>query len=237
MGKNKVSLAGLKKQVYKMHLKRQKVPKHWPLHRKGTKYVVRPGSNMKTGIPVLVILRDMLKIVQNRKEAKKIIHAKAVLLNNKVIRDEKNSVLLFDVITIAYPKSRKNYELTLSDKGKFDIKELNDNEAGQKIVKIVNKKILKGKKVQLNFGDGRNILSDIKCKVNDSVLINFKDNKIEKCLELKERVRVMVIGGKHAGKSGVISKIDQEKRIVELNVGDKDKSKINVLIKHLIVVG
>ena len=80
-----------------MHLKRQKVPKNWPIPRKGTAYVVRPNFE---GIPILVILRDMLKVVQNRKEAKKAIHQKQILMNNKPVTDEKNSMLLFDTISI-----------------------------------------------------------------------------------------------------------------------------------------
>ena len=57
-----------------MHLKRQEAPKNWPVFRKGTKYVVRSEFDIQKGIPILIILRDMLKIAQNRKEAKRIIH-------------------------------------------------------------------------------------------------------------------------------------------------------------------
>ena len=57
-----------------MHLKRQKIPKNWPIKRKGTKYLVRPNSNLTKGIPILIILRDMLKVAQNRREVKRIIH-------------------------------------------------------------------------------------------------------------------------------------------------------------------
>ena len=55
-----------------MHLKRQFVPKKWPIYRKGTKYIVRPNSDINTGLPILVVLRDLLKIVQNKKETKRI---------------------------------------------------------------------------------------------------------------------------------------------------------------------
>jgi len=213
------------------HLKRQKAPKNWPIYRKGTTFVVRPLTNLNKGIPILIILRDMLKTVQKRKEAKKMIHEKSVLLNNKIVKDEKNSTTLFDVITIVPLK--KNYRLSLSDKGKFKLEEIKESEAGKKVSKIINKKILKGKKIQLNLIDGRNFLSDMKCKTNDSVVINFKNKKIEKCLEFCEKANAVVFGGKHAGVKGKIDKIDLKHRIVELGIG---KEKINVLIKHLIVV-
>ena len=215
-----------------MHLKRQKAPKTWGVPRKGTAYVVRPQSDLRKGIPLLIVLRDIMKLVKNKKELKKVLHSKKILLNGKEIRNEKNSILLFDVITIV--PSSENYKLILSDKGKFSVEKITEKEAEQKVSKIVNKKILKGKKIQLNLSDGRNVLSNLKCRTNDSVIIDFKENKIKKCLELKEKARALVVGGKHIGKKGTISKIDTDKKIIELET--EDKNKINVLIKHLVVV-
>ncbi len=215
-----------------MHLKRQEVPKSWPVYRKGTKYVVKPNSDLKFGVPLLIVLRDLLKIVQNRKEARRVIFLKQILLNNKVPRDEKNPVLLFDTLSLIPMK--KNYRLDLSEKGKFELKEISDGELNKKAVKVANKKILKGKKVQLNLQDGRNILSDVKCGINDSVLINFKEKKVEKCLPLKENSKAVVFVGKHSGKRGNINNVDYKKKIVELET--KDKEKINVLLKQIIII-
>jgi small subunit ribosomal protein S4e len=213
------------------YLKRQKVPKNWPIKRKGTAYVVRPNFSINKGIPVLIILRDMLEVAQNRKEVKKAIHSKFILLNNKIVIDEKNNVLLFDVIKII--PSKKYYRMTLSDKGKFQLEEIQENETDKKIAKIINKKILKGKKVQINLSDGRNFISDIKCSTNDSVLINLKEGKIEKCLPLKEKSEVIVFAGKHSGERGNIEKLDLERKIAKI----KNKAgKINILIKQLMVV-
>ncbi|MEK6847865.1 MAG: 30S ribosomal protein S4e [Nanoarchaeota archaeon] len=215
-----------------MYLKRQEIPKSWPVHRKGTKYVVRPSSNLESGIPLLLILRDMLKIVQNRKEAKRTIFLKQILINGKIPRDEKNSVLLFD--TISLNPAKKNYRLDLSEKGKFELKEISEVEINKKTIKVVNKRVVKGKRIQLNLHDGRNLFSDIKCRVNDSVLINLKEKKIEKCLPLKENAEVVVFAGKHSGKRGRIKTINLEKKITELETNHKEK--INVLIKQIIVV-
>ena len=214
-----------------MHLKRQKVPKNWPIKRKGTAYIVRPNANISNGIPILIALRDMLKLAQNRKEVKKVIHAKNLLLNGSPVRDEKNSISLFDTLTIV--PSNESYKLSLSEKGKFQIEKINAGEETHKIAKVINKKMLKGKKIQLNLSDGRNFLSDIKCNVNDSVLIDLKKKKIEKCLPLKENGEVLVFAGKHAGKKANINKINQVKKMAELTFNDE---KINVLIKQLIII-
>ena len=213
------------------HLKRQKVPKTWPIHRKGTKYVVRPNFGLEKGIPILIILRDILKVAQNRREVKRALNMKSILLNNKVVNDEKNSALLFDTLTIAPLK--KYYKLGLAENGKFRIEEIKESEAGKKISRVMDKKTLKGKKTQLNLSSGMNFLSDMKCNVNDSVLINFKDKKIEKCIPLKEKAKAIIFLGKHSGKKGIIEQINQERKMISL---ETDKGKINVLIKQLMVI-
>jgi ribosomal protein S4E len=86
---------------------------------------------------------------------------------------------------------------------------------------------------KINLSDGRNFISDLKCKTNDSVLINLKEKKIEKCLALKEKAKAMVFTGKHAGKRGQIEKIKPERKMVSLKT---DKEKINVLIKQIMVI-
>lgn len=212
-----------------MHLKRQKAQKTWPIERKGTTYVVRPRAYLNKGIPIIIILRDMLKLVQNKNEAKKALHLKKILLNGKFLYDEKIPALLFDVITIV--PSKKNYRLVLSDKGKFQLKEINESEADYKIAKIIGKKILKGKRIQINLSDGRNILSNIKGNVNDSLLINFKGKKVIEYLPLKEKAKIMVFEGKHIGKKGIVKKI--QNKMAEINIEGKN---VNILIKQLIVV-
>ena len=213
-----------------MHLKRQRTPSKWPTQRKGTKFVVRPASDFKNGIPILVVLRDLLKIAQNKKEVKRALHLGEVLINQKKARDVKERVVLLDKITLT--PFKQNYRVTLSDKGKFALEEIKENEAHFKLSKVTNKKIIKGKKMQINLLDGMNFISDIKCKVNDSVKVDLISRKIIECLPLQEKVRVMVFAGKHAGKTGTVSKLDREKKIVELETG---KNKVNVLIKQLMV--
>lgn len=214
-----------------MHLKRQRVPKSWPTKKKGTKYIVRPNSNLKEGIPMLVVLRDLIKISRTRKEVKRSIYLKHILVNNKFLKDEKNSVSLFDIIGVI--PSKKYYRIVLSKKGKFDFKEIKEGEANIKISRVVNKKTLKGKKTQLNLSGGINLLSKIKCNINDSILVNLKNKKIEKCLPLKENGKVLVFAGKHTGKEGVIKKINPKEKMAELEI---NKEKINILIKQIMVI-
>ena len=214
-----------------MHLKRQKIPNSWPIERKGTKYVVRPSSDLEKSIPILVLLRDVLKIATTRKEVKHSINLKKILVNGKLARDEKNSLMLFDTLSLVPMK--KHYRLELTESGKFDLKEISEKESGRKISKILNKRTLKGKRVQLNLSDGRNFLSEIKCNVNDSVSIDLVSKKIESCIPLGEKSKVFVFAGKHAGKRGVVGKIKQEGKMAEITV---DKETLNVLTKQIMAI-
>ena len=213
------------------HLKRHSVPKTWSVPRKGKTFVVRPKSNLKNGIPMLIVLRDLLKIAQNRKEAKNALHNKNILLNGKYVKDVKNSAILFDVVTNI--PAKKNYRIDMTENGKFKLNEIKESEAGMKISKIIDKKMLKDKKIQLNLSDGRNFVSELKCSTGDSALVNFTDKKIEKCIPLREKAPVIIFAGKHAGKKGEIEKINPQMKMASINSGSE---KINVLLKQLMVI-
>ncbi len=217
-----------------MHLSRQKVPKIWPLERKGTAYVVKPLHSLNKGIPILVILRDILEITKNRREAKKAIFKKQILVNGKPIKSEKDSVLLFDTISIISldGQSKLYYRIDLGKNKKLTLNQIDEKESKQKVSKIINKKCLKGHKIQINLSDGMNVLSDTKCNVNDSVIIDFKNNKIAKHLPLKEKSNAVVFAGKHTGQRGMIESIDKKDSTVKIS---SKEGEINVLIKQVIV--
>ena len=215
-----------------MHLKRQKVPKSWPIARKGSTYLVKPQSNADLGIPILIILRDMLKIAQNRKEVKRALHQKQILVNTLPAKDEKNCATLFDTITVI--PSDKNYRLIILESGKFGLEEIGKNEAGSKIAKVANKKTLKNKKVQLNFADGKNLLSDVKCSVNDSVVLDLKNRKVEKCMPLKEKAEVFVFLGKYSGQKGIVEKMNEGGKTANVALADR---KVDILIKQRMAGG
>ena len=69
------------------------------LFQKGTKYLIVPSHSKKSGIPLLIVMREVLKLVNTRKELKKILLENKVLVNNKPIREENYSLVLFDTLT------------------------------------------------------------------------------------------------------------------------------------------
>ena len=63
------------------------------------------------------------------------MHKKQILLNNNSVNDEKNNVLLFDVVKIL--PFKKSYRIELSENGKFSVIEILKNETNKKIAKII----------------------------------------------------------------------------------------------------
>jgi small subunit ribosomal protein S4e len=205
-----------------MHLKRKALPKIWPVSKKGTKYLVVAAER---GLPVLIAIRDMLKFAEDKKEVKKILNAKLVLVNNKIVNDIRFALKLFDVLKL----KDKYYRLTIKNR-KYDFKEIKEKEAKEKIVKIIGKKVCKGKKIQINLDDGRNYFTKEKFKLGDSVLIDFKEG-IKKFIPLKEKSKVFIKKGKHLGKEGIIEKISE--KLAEIKI---DAEKINVNLDSLIAI-
>jgi len=211
------------------HLKRQEAPTIWPVIRKGSKYIVRPTADFEKGMPLLVILREMLGVVENRKEAKQLIHEGKVLCNVRKARDETESVSLFDVITLV--DENKSYKLDLDERNVFKLEETKEN--NKKIVKVVNKKMVKGNKIQLNFWDGSNLLYDGKIKVGDSCVLNMKDKKVEKILPVKKGAKVLVTDGRHLGHRGIIEEMNEEENTSVIELKDK---KVNISNKNVMVL-
>jgi len=200
------------------------MPKTWPVPRKGTKYIAVASHNKATGIPLLILLRDILKIAKKRKEVEKIIRDGKIKVNGKIARDDRFALGLLDILEV----DGKSYKLVLENK-KFRLEETKDKE---KITKIIGKKILNKNKVQINLNDGRNIISKEKLKVGDSLAINF-EGKISRIIELKENSKVIVISGSHIGEEGKVENIDRKKKTAEIKT---QKEKINLDLKRVMAV-
>lgn len=211
-----------------MHSKRETVSKTWPIARKGNKFIVVP-SHGSSEMPLLVLLRDVLKHMRTRKELKKILLEKKVLVNNKVVKKDNHALSLFDAVSLK--DMGKHYRITYLENKKIGVEEISEKECGKKIAKVTGKKTMKKNKVQINLSDGRNIFYDGKISVGDSVLIDIDKKKIEKVISIQKGAEVLVIKGKHLGKKGVVEKTENERAIIKSREGEikiKLKEMINI---------
>ena len=215
-----------------MHLKRNNMKNFWTVPRTGTKYLAVASHDKGTSIPLIIITRDILKLVRTKKELRKALKEKQVLINHKHTLDVNYPVSLFDILT--FPSTKKNLKAVFSEKGKMIFKEVPNKEAETKIFKVIGKKVLNGGKLQVNLTNGKNILTKEKLNAGDSVIFDLHTNKIVKIVHLEKGKSAFVIKGKHIGKHGKISEIIERggKHLAKISVNDE---RINVWTKNLIV--
>lgn len=201
-----------------MHLKRYSIPKYWKLGKKEKKFAVspRPGPHKKSEcIPLLVILRDVLKMFEGAEEAENAVKKGEILVDKKARKDPNYPVGLMDVVEI--PKIKKYYRVSVDKKGLM-LEEINSSSADKKLCRIQNKRIIRGGVTQINLHDGRNILADKNMyKPNDSLLIEIPAQKILKHFKFEKNSPATVISGKNIGVTGKVKDIFNRKTMPESN--------------------
>ncbi len=184
------------------HIKRLAAPRIWPIPRKVYPFAPKPSPGphpADRSVPLLIVIRDLLGLANNKREAKKILNARKVKIDGRVIRDIKFPVGFMDVITIE--DINKHYRVVYDVNGNLRITEIPEDHAQWKLVRIENKTVVKGGKIQLNLHDGRNIvLDENKYRTNDVLKIKVPSQEIIGHYPLAEGSVAIIIGGKHRGR-------------------------------------
>lgn len=222
-----------------MKLKRMRAPSYWKIEKKNAKWVVspRPGPHKKNEcIPLQIILRDILKLAETRKEAKTIINKGEVLVDGMLKKDYAFPIGLMDSISI--PKIKKYYRMLLSESG-LELKEIPEEEKNKKICRINGKTLVKKGKLQLNLHDGRNVLvGKDSYKTGDSVLIEVPSQKILEHLKLEKGSVGLITKGRNSGKIAMIKEVVIEESGEPNRVICKLENKeVEVRKDHVFVVG
>ncbi len=226
--------------MVKRKLKRLLVPSFWKIRKKQFTWVVSPspGPHKKLEcIPLLVLIRDLLNLVDTGREAKSIIKKGEILVDGRKRRDHGYPLGLFDVVYV--PRIDEAYRIVATKNGLAVVK-VDKKEKDLKILKIENKHLIKKGKVQLNLHDGKNILvkDGSKFKTGDSILVKLPSLEIVKHLPLEKGMLGIAIKGKNAGKIGKVVNIFPGKFKVKpkvvLNIDGKDSE---VFKEYLFIVG
>ena len=218
----------------KDHLKRLAAPKTWHVRRKGIKFITKPTPgphNLDSGMPLSILLKEILNYADTTKEVKKILNNNEVKIDGKSRKDFRFPVGLFD--TIEFTNINEYFRVILNRKAKLSLIKIGKNEILYKPCKIIGKTIIKGKK-QLNLFDGKNILADSNSyKVGDTLLLELPEQKISKHFKLEKKSTIFLIGGKHIGEIGHVEDIVEDKVIYK----DHQGNLIETSKKYAFVVG
>ena len=182
------------------HLKRLVAPRSWNIARKERTWTTKPmpgKHSLESALPISTVLRDYLKVCDNNREAKIILHNRDVFVDQRVVNKPKFPVGLMDVISI--PKIKLHVRSMLDKHGRIEFVPIKATDSKWKLARVENKRNIKGGHTQINLHDGTNILSKEKVNTGDVLQLNLPDLKVKKVLKFKKGAQSLIIGGEHVG--------------------------------------
>ncbi|EHP87738.1 30S ribosomal protein S4e [Methanotorris formicicus] len=228
------------------HLKRLTAPSNWQIPRKVHKFVVRPlpGPHAMDGsLPLLLIVRDILKYADNAREAKKIIKMGKILVDGRKRKEHKFPVGFMDVISI--PDTNEHFRALFDEKGRIVLRPTENPDV--KLCRIKNKTVVKGGHIQLNLHDGRNHLIRVSnptkaeedvYKTGDVVLMGVPEQEIKAHIPFEVGKLAYITGGKHIGE--FVKIVDIEKRVFYpdiITLENSDGEKFKTIKDYVFVIG
>ncbi len=191
------------------HQKRLSVPNSWPVERKTETFTVKAdaGPHGEAGVPLLILLRDVLGYADSRKEARYALNQDNVLINGKPVSDEERPVGMFDIV--AFTEREEFYRVFPDEGGRLALTPIDEESAGSKLGKIVEKRHVPGGNVQLTLHDGETLTidEDSEYSGSDSVVVSNDDGEIVAHFPYEEGALVTAVDGAHAGEIGEIDEI------------------------------
>ena len=192
------------------HQKRLAVPNSWPVERKTNTFTVKAGAGPhgEAGVPLVVLLRDVLGYVDSTKEARYALNNDSVLVNGDAVSDEQRPIGMFDIL--AFPERGEFFRVFPDEGGRLALTPVDEDAAESRLGKITNKSVVDGGAVQLTLHDGANIRvdADAPYDTKDSIVIDNESKDVVAHFEYEEGALVTAVAGQHAGRIGEVEEID-----------------------------
>ncbi|MHA2363372.1 MAG: 30S ribosomal protein S4e [Candidatus Hodarchaeales archaeon] len=241
----------------KHHQKRLASPITFPIERKKYKFTfhgIGGAHKINDGIPLGLIIREMLKYASNLRELKHILHNNQVLVDGIARQDPRFIVGPMDVISI--PSIEKYYRLVpWIGRRRIKLVPISKEESLWKLSCIVNKTSVRGGHLQLNLDDGRNILirksetMDKDDQFSDpsvfstrgTLKIEIPSQKILDYYPLELGNHALIIRGTNTGLSGTLQyiekRIGKNKSIAILQSEAASENRIITAMENVFIIG
>jgi small subunit ribosomal protein S4e len=195
-----------------LRLKRRAAPRSWTIPRKGTKWLKRPGPGPHAqgqSIPLLLVLRDLRRLVTSAREAEILVRSDAVRVDGQVAKDLDRGLGLMDTLSFAEPLNA-HYRVVKNRRGKLALVAIPATEATVKIGRVRFKHAVKKGQVEVTLHDGRNLLvaASTPYRVGDSVKIEVPGQKVVEHLPLAPGALAYVSGGSHVGELARVDRVE-----------------------------
>ena len=193
-------------------LKRRAAPRAWTIPRKGTKWLKRPSPGphaQDQSIPLLLVLRDLRRMVTSTREARRLVRSGVVRIDGQIARDLDRGLGLMDTLSFAAPLDA-HFRVVKDRRGKLVLVPIPASEASVKIGRVRFKHAVKGGRVEVTLHDGRNFLvpPSTAYRVGDSVKIELPEQKVLGHLPLAPGSLAYVSGGTHVGELARVERVE-----------------------------
>ncbi|MFB6194301.1 MAG: 30S ribosomal protein S4e [Halobaculum sp.] len=190
------------------HQKRLAAPNSWPIERKEETFTVKAdaGPHGEDGVPLVILLRDVLDYVDSRKEARYALDSGSVTVNGDSTVATDRPVGMFDIL--AFAEREEYYRVFPSEGGRLSLTPIDADAAASRLGKVVGKRQIDGGRFQYTLHDGETIQTDEPTyDTNDSLVIDNESKEIVAHFEYEEGALVTAVAGAHAGEIGEIEEI------------------------------
>jgi len=156
-------------------------------------------------MPLGIILRDVLGLAHSKREAKRMVSTRKVMVDGRIETDVGRGVGIMDVLTVG----DDHYRCLLDENGKLRYRSIPAKESSSKLCRVMGKTTIRGGKTQVHLHDGRNITVDEAKKYNsgDTLVVSLADQEVSGHHAFSEGVLAYLTGGSHIGSTAkVVSK-------------------------------
>lgn len=229
------------------HLKRLKAPDFWPIHTKRFTWAAKPkpGPHPRTrSIPLSMVLRDILHYAKTRHEAKATIAKGAAKVDGKIRKDDRYPVGLMDVVEI--PDARSVFRVIPFPAKGLSLLKITKDEGGFKLCQINRKTSDKGRRLQLNLSDGRNLVLQQEATspgesyaTRDTVQLAVPSQKILGHIRFAEGKYGLVVAGRNIGRHGKIVGVEKAatSRRAAVKIQDADGQTFQTVVDYVYAIG
>ncbi len=193
------------------HQKRLSVPNSWPVERKESTWTVKAGAGPhgQAGVPLVILLRDVLGYVDTMKEARYALNEGTVLVNGKSVKDHRIPIGMFDIV--AFTERDEYYRVFPDEGGRLALTGIDGDAADSRLGKIVRKQQVAGGDYQMTLHDGTNVRvsedDGSEYSTDDSLVVDNDDKSIVAHFPFEEGALVTAVDGHHAGEIGSLDEI------------------------------
>jgi small subunit ribosomal protein S4e len=193
------------------HQKRLSAPNAWPVERKTETWTVKAGAGPhgEAGVPLVVLLRDVLGYVDSTKEARYALNEGTVLVNGDRVRDHRRPIGMFDIL--AFTEREEYYRVFPDQGGRLALTPVDADAAGSRLGKVIRKGQVPGGEFQFTLHDGTNLQlppeEAADYGTGDSLVVDNETKAVVAHFPYEEGALVTAVAGEHAGEIGEVAEI------------------------------